>query len=319
MVAFRLPSSTDWKLGIVKSIFPLNNPPVVDLFEWTGRVSSPGFSDFVSLKDVPEWSDISFCFTLQELSPDGMELVLVDQIRGIPIGNNPISDNTGNCRERGIQCSSNGPDIFSPQISTIFGNKERKHFNFNSLSIEVGNVPFCSTYVLNNKNKRCRSQIAASIRIHAPKCIHLWNKRCNVTVRNNILGSFLIVTKKDQTPASKTDISVTPMELKGKFIVPDMQSFEDHDSFFQYFSLLSNVARGKLEKCRDGVSPSEYDDYFQSYLSCRNPLFSCPHQRLILHLQMEITLPVYVKSLQEEDHPHQMKPTTNFTCQIHSS
>ncbi len=64
MVAFRLLSSTDWKLGIVKSTFPLNDPPVVDLFKWTGRVSSPGFPEFDSLKEIGEWSDICFHFTL---------------------------------------------------------------------------------------------------------------------------------------------------------------------------------------------------------------------------------------------------------------
>ncbi len=64
VVAFRLLSSTDWKLGIVKSTFPLNDPPVVDLFKWTGRVSSPGFPEFDSLKEIGEWSDISFHFTL---------------------------------------------------------------------------------------------------------------------------------------------------------------------------------------------------------------------------------------------------------------
>ncbi len=126
MVAFRLLSSTDWKLRIVRSIFPLNDPPVVDLFKWTGRVSSPGFPEFVSWNENVEWSDISFHFTLQELSPDGMELVFVNQVRGIPIGNDPISDNTRNSRDSGIQCSSSGPNIFSPQILSISGNRERE-------------------------------------------------------------------------------------------------------------------------------------------------------------------------------------------------
>ncbi len=39
----RLLSSTAWKLWIVKSIFFVNDPPVVDLIEWTDGVSSPGF------------------------------------------------------------------------------------------------------------------------------------------------------------------------------------------------------------------------------------------------------------------------------------
>ncbi len=85
-------------------------------------MSSPGFPEFVSLKGIVESSDISFHFTLQELSPDEMELVIVNQVRGVPIGNNPISDNTTNCRDGRIQCSSSQPDIFSPQILSIFGN-----------------------------------------------------------------------------------------------------------------------------------------------------------------------------------------------------
>ncbi len=73
-------------------------------------------------------------------------------------------------------------------------------------------------------------------------------KRCNFTVRHNILGSCFIVTKNDQCPVSKSYVSITLLELKGKFIVPDMQSFEDRNSPFQYFSLLSAAARMKLEK-----------------------------------------------------------------------
>ncbi len=43
-------------------------------------------------------------------------------------------------------------------------------------------------------------------------------------VKSNLIGSFIIVTKKDQTPVTKGNVSITPEELKGKFIVPDMQS-----------------------------------------------------------------------------------------------
>jgi len=55
---------------------------------------------------------------------------------------------------------------------------------------------------------------------------------------------------------SKHDVSITPSELKGKFIVPNMQSYKDSKSPFQYFSPLSASARIALEKeCRDGISP----------------------------------------------------------------
>ncbi len=94
VVAFRLLSSSDWKLGIVKSIFPMNHPPVAGVFEWTGRVSSPGIPEFVNREMIVRWSDISSHFSLREFSPDELELVFVNQVRGIPIGNNPISNST---------------------------------------------------------------------------------------------------------------------------------------------------------------------------------------------------------------------------------
>ncbi len=59
---------------------------------------------------------------------------------------------------------------------------------------------------------------------------------------------------------AKSDVSITLLELKGIFIVPDMQSFDDHNSPFQYFSPLSATARMKPKKCKDGVSPPEFDE-----------------------------------------------------------
>ncbi len=80
-----------------------------------------------------------------------MELVFVNQVRGISIGNNPILDNTRNCSDGKIQRSSSRPDIFFPKIQSIAGNQEREHFNFDSITIKGYNVPFFSTYISNEK------------------------------------------------------------------------------------------------------------------------------------------------------------------------
>ncbi len=248
MVAFKQSFCDNWKLGIVRSIFPMNDPPAIDLLEWTGGVSDTGVPSFASPKFIETWDDISSHFTLREIDPGNVEIVFLNQVRGIPIGNNPVSENTRNCSDGGIQCSSDGPDIFSPNVPTFSRNDNRSRFSFDSVQIGVDDVAFSDVFVANTKNKRRRSQIAAKIRTDAPEAVHRWNKRCNFTVKNTLPGSFFVVTKQNQKPVTKGDVSMTPADIRGKFLVPDMRSYDDNQSPFQYFSPLSSAARGELEK-----------------------------------------------------------------------
>ncbi len=83
-----------WKLGIISGFFPMNNPLVVDMFEWTGTLASFGVPNFVSRKSIVAWSEISAHFSFCEFHPKDVEIIFVSQSRGIPIGNNPISPTT---------------------------------------------------------------------------------------------------------------------------------------------------------------------------------------------------------------------------------
>lgn len=82
------------------------------------------------------------------------KLFFLNQVRGIPIGNDPVSKHTRSCSNDQIQCSSHGPNIFSPPVPTFSRNENRLHFSFNSVAIIKVNVPFVGAFVANNKNKR---------------------------------------------------------------------------------------------------------------------------------------------------------------------
>ncbi len=187
VVAFKRSFCNDWKLGIVRSIFPMNVPPAIDLFEWTGGVSDTGVPSFASLKFIEKWDDVSSHFTLREFDPKNVESVFLNQVRGIPIGNNPVSENMRNCSDGGIQCSSSGPDIFSPSVPSFSRNDNRSTFSFDSVRIGGDDVAFSDAFVANTKNKRRRSQIASKIRTDALEAVHQWNKRCNFKVKNTLL------------------------------------------------------------------------------------------------------------------------------------
>lgn len=46
MVTFRILSLADWEVDILKLIFPMNDPPAVDLFEWNSGVPYTEIPDF---------------------------------------------------------------------------------------------------------------------------------------------------------------------------------------------------------------------------------------------------------------------------------
>ncbi len=172
----------------------------------------------------------------------------MNQIQDIPIGNNQINKNTRSDHDGGIQCLFNRLDIFSLQVPGFSCKHERVNFSFDSVRLSGEVCPFSRTNVLNNKNKRQSSQIAGKIRINALESVHCWNKRCNFTTRSNSVSSFLNIMKKNKSLLSKCDVAITPAHLKEKFIVPDMQSYKDKETTFQYFSPLSLRARMELKK-----------------------------------------------------------------------
>ncbi len=124
-----------WKLGIISGIFPLNDPPVVNMFEWTGDLAIFGVPKFVSGKLNISWSEILDHFSFREFHPDEVEILFVNQIRGIPIGNNPICPTTRNEIDGGFQCSSAGPDIFKPDLPNPFQKRYRNCFDFESIKL----------------------------------------------------------------------------------------------------------------------------------------------------------------------------------------
>jgi len=142
-----LPDDTPWWLGIVRGIFPMNIPPAIDLFEWVGPLQCFGTPKFASIHEIKCWSEISAHFLLREFNANDIEFIFVNQIRGIPIGNSPISPSTRNKSDGGIQCSSSGPDVFSPQIQSPFQNHARVTFKFDRLKLKETSFQQSNIYV----------------------------------------------------------------------------------------------------------------------------------------------------------------------------
>ncbi len=69
----------------------LNTSKQILLFEWIRSVMESGIPDFVHNKMISDWSDIAHHFIYKEFLCDSVELLFVNQVRGIPIGNLPIS------------------------------------------------------------------------------------------------------------------------------------------------------------------------------------------------------------------------------------
>ncbi len=69
-----------------KQHFPMNFPPVVDVFEWTGPVASVGVPKFVKWNAIKDWSSVSDHFLLHEFHPTYIELFFVNQIQSTHIG-----------------------------------------------------------------------------------------------------------------------------------------------------------------------------------------------------------------------------------------
>ncbi len=65
-------------------------------------VSCVGVTEFVTLNKIDKWLNVAHHFTLQEINTDDIEMVFLNQIRGIQIGNNLIYKNTRSDHNGGI-------------------------------------------------------------------------------------------------------------------------------------------------------------------------------------------------------------------------
>ncbi len=135
------------KLGIISGIFPVNDPPVVDMFEWTGALASFGVPEFVSRKLLISCSEISNHFSFCEFHPEDVKILFVNQIRGIPIGNNPISLTTRNEIDGRFQCSSAGHDVFKPALPSPFQKRSRNCFDFETIKLRVSSESLSRLFI----------------------------------------------------------------------------------------------------------------------------------------------------------------------------
>ncbi len=55
-------------------------------------------------------------------------------------------------------------------------------------------------------------------------------------MQRGIIGSYLVVEKKDWSRLSKFETSIAPIGLKDMTIVPYLASLEDNSSPYQFFS-----------------------------------------------------------------------------------
>ena len=155
VVAFRPINYQSWRLGILQAIHVLNTSKQILLFEWIGPVTELGMPDFVHDKIISDWSDIAHHFIYKVFSCDSVELLFVNQVRGIPIGNLPISDNCRSEVDGGIQCSVDGPDVFKPTVPIpSWKNHSELENLFDSIELQYDEVPFSKTYFENMNIKR---------------------------------------------------------------------------------------------------------------------------------------------------------------------
>ncbi len=176
IVVFQFKATPDWKLRMVNSIF-----------HWISPLHLT-FQKDKSYKDIVEdWFDVSCHFELCQYLLDGIEMIFFNQIRVIPLGNNPISPTTRCTWDSAVQCSSTGRGIFFPDICSSFWNSKLSSFSLDLLQLSRRLIPFPEIHLNNWNNIRCRSSIEARIRIGASQQVHLWNKNSHFSIRKEFL------------------------------------------------------------------------------------------------------------------------------------
>ncbi len=79
-----------------------------------------------------------------------IELLFVNQVRGVSIRLDPICPSTTKSIDGGIRSSDSGPDIFSPVIPTAWVYRDNGSFDFNDVKIDkfLNAKTLPKTYVL---------------------------------------------------------------------------------------------------------------------------------------------------------------------------
>jgi len=127
-------------------------------FCWNGDVSSDGVPGFAASPRTC-WRDIESHFTLKTFLLSNIELKFVNQIAGPSILVQPIPPTTTNAADGGMQCSSSGPDIFSPSIPKAWNTGNSQSLSLNSVPIQDFFSPeICLSY---KSRTRTKIQMAA--------------------------------------------------------------------------------------------------------------------------------------------------------------
>ena len=240
VVVFHPRGDQGWRFGILQAIHLLSTSKEILLFEWTGPVTKSGVPDFVHKKIISEWSDIAHHFHYKSFSIDSVQLLFVNQVRGILIGNLNISNNCRNEVDGGIQCSVDGPDLFNPTVpKPSCKNQSELEKLFDSIELQYDEVPFSKTYFENGNLKRRLKKINERVRSDAPKVVKEWNNHASYSTRSCQMGSFFVVTNNDLSDYKKEQSIMLQSTLKDKFLIPDLSSYDDQSNPFQFFSPLT--------------------------------------------------------------------------------
>ncbi len=116
---FREIISRTWHLVIIQHLFAVSDEPIARLFQWIGGVSAHGEPSF-ACKPRQLWSDVSSDFKLSSHVLMDVELLFVNQVRGVYIHLDQICPSTTNSIDGGIQSLDSGQDISSPVIPTTW-------------------------------------------------------------------------------------------------------------------------------------------------------------------------------------------------------
>ncbi len=170
---------------------------------------------------ISDWSDIAHHFIYKVFSGDSVELLFVNQVRGIPIRNLDISNNCRNEVDGGIQCSVDGPDVFKP-IVPIPSRKNHSELEnlFDSIELQYDEVPFSKSYLENMNIKRRSKKINQRVRSDAPQVVKDWNFHAVYSTRSYQMGSFFVVTNNNLSNYKKEQSIMLKSTLKDKFLVP---------------------------------------------------------------------------------------------------
>ncbi len=111
--------------------------------------------------------------------------------------------------------------------------------------------------------------------------INCWKSSSRYSAKMGIIGSFLVVEKKDGSSFLKSKVLLNLFHLKDEFIVPNIASFEDAHTPYQLFPLITGCNRIKLKNaCQGGVSPQEFDPIVSMLSESTNSIALLPTSKM---------------------------------------